>query len=253
MNYQLKSLKNFFVREDVDGTIILERISNRQIMLNKTGTQVFNMVRTETPLSTIHSEMCKEYPNVHEDIIKEDVISVLTLLDLYGVISYSTNDNLLGFHIAKNSEYKEIKELSKKEDIFVFPTTLSSGYLDPIEMRLRVANNSEQFAYSKYKDNSCALIGYIPIIQSSNTIQLTAILVDKNLDITLLFKEFSDLMISIYSGKECLKLRWVVEENVFNERRDFFEGLISQEFFVEAKLHQENEKGTVLFLSKVLK
>lgn len=254
--YTLNSLNNFFVKNGNNETLILDKITNRQVILNKTGSEIFEMVTNNIPINDIETHMHENYPNIDIETIKCDIDLVLCLLDLYEIIQYKKEVPKFNIHIAEFYEYKEFSCLLEEENTKWFPSHLTKDYLNPMEMRFKAVNNNEQYAkFDTLIDgvSKSAAISYIPPMNDSNVILLSSIIINAQTTITECIEEFIKLLLYTYGNKEHLKLRIVLDEPSLLENGVFIKALHAQGFQKEAILQWENKDNSVHFITKTLK
>ena len=255
MNYTLNDLNTFVFHGNDSETLILEKKTNRQVMLNRSGTEILNCIKKELTIGGILRFMKEKYPTISDEVLLRDINRVLELLALYKLINIETIVEETSAHIADVKEYSYFQELMESSDMRIFPKNLLPEYFDPIEMRFRAVNNKEQYALASLRQSQkpTFAIAFIPPVENSNVIMISAVMVNKDVDISNIVGDIDNLFLRVYSFNSHIKLRIAIESTFFKKWEGIFSLFNNVGFDLEATLIDETLNGDVVYLSKRLR
>lgn len=252
MKYSFNKNSNIYVKRNGDEAIILDKNTNKQIMLNQSGLEIYDCVERDMDFSSILACLHNKYQNVDVDTLSKDIEGVLTVLSLYDIIYLDDQIKPKEFHIADVREYRYINQFIRSNSVgFRFPESLKAKDYDPVEMRYRAVNNNEQYGILVKNVDSfanSAVIAYVPPVANSNVFLITALVMGTNINRKEAFLDFNELIKNTYSYKRHIKLRIILSSASKTESE--IERIVkSFNFIEECRLLNEIEDYDVAYYS----
>lgn len=261
MKYKVNISDNRFERlEKNDASLIVVKPFNHQIVLNKTGKQIFDMLNKYENSDEILNELKVIYPDVDDRLLNKDMTEMLNVFEVYNLIEFEDsssstirNDENTRYRVTGDNNYKSVSDFILKalndEKALKYVQSEHKEYYSPMSVRLRMVGNFEYgvFTEKNNKIQSYMTISATPAVFSS-VISVSSLILDGNLTKEEVKSDINGMLnrllhiISI--TKPFKKIRFNFHSN---SNYDVFKEVIEDlGFSLECTLKDESEKGDLI-------
>ena len=257
MNYTFHPDIISFKKEDPDGKVLicLKKLQNR-VVLNKTGYEIITMLPSFDNTEELLNELLRRYPSANSDMVEKDLLSVMTLLDIYGVVDMERpHSKYYECNIVGDDSYSRVSSFvlsTLRQSGFYYCRNTTEDYFEPVLMRSRFIQNYE---YGVYIQDGVRITSYMTFVvlrpDISSVLSIGAFFFAGDIDERQIVNNFKDMIGKvtdiIIEHRPLTKVRIIIPRCVVTEKMSRI--LLNVGFSCECNLINESTQGDVIYFT----
>lgn len=161
MEYTMLRSDSYFTKDEGANLIVISKVNGHSIFLNKVATWLFKQFNICTSSEELFEKMKKQYLDVNTDILKKDLMSFLYVMEVYQIITLSSEtkcDEDIAYKISfvEESSYKKICSFMSDSKCWLNKPMLEVPFTPLILHKKNFAN--EEIFLQYVKDNELKVV-----------------------------------------------------------------------------------------------
>lgn len=177
MKYKYNNKETIIKQETCDTYLLIAKGAKYKFVINKTGKEVYDLLKKYDDVNDIVYEIHKYYTNIDENVLKTDIYEILKCFEIYNLIELNDEEynKINGLHCYFNGDlhYKNVNKfiISELDNNSIKLCPHNNIYYSIMLMRMRQMQNQE---YQVIVQNDNKIVSYASF--SCNPINISKVL-----------------------------------------------------------------------------